>query len=74
MWTAHAPTRARDWAIFAGADGRAQVRDCKDVGDGLPACVIKQQPKGIEQPLARRELIWGCTGEFPYTRRPPTFP
>jgi hypothetical protein len=50
MWVAHCeydkgpPT---DWAIFAGPDGSAQVRDCKDVvGAGLPACVIKQRPKG----------------------------
>ena len=28
-------------------DGSAQVRDCKDVpASGLPACVIKQRPKG----------------------------
>jgi hypothetical protein len=46
MWTAHC-TEGRDWAIFAGADGSAQVRDCKDVAaTGLPACVIKQQPEG----------------------------
>ena len=38
---------SRDWAIFAGPDGSAQVRDCKDVvGTGLPACTIKQRPKG----------------------------
>ena len=50
MWMAHcvydrgAP---RDWAVFAGPDGSAQVRDCKDVpGTGLPDCVIKQRPKG----------------------------
>jgi len=37
----------RDWAIFAGPDGSAQVRDCKDVvSTGLPACVIKKRPKG----------------------------
>ncbi|MES2137254.1 MAG: hypothetical protein V4502_09390 [Pseudomonadota bacterium] len=37
----------RDWAIFAGPDGSAQVRDCKDVpGSGLPECVIKKRPKG----------------------------
>jgi len=50
MWMAHcvydngAP---RDWAIFAGPDGSAQVRDCKDVpGSGLPGCVIKRRPRG----------------------------
>jgi hypothetical protein len=50
QWTAHCVYdngASRDWAIFAGPDGSAQVRDCKDVADtGLPACVIKQRPKG----------------------------
>ena len=50
MWTAHCVYdngSARDWAIFAGPDGSAQVRDCKDVpGSGLPACVITVKPKG----------------------------
>jgi hypothetical protein len=50
MWKAHcvydngAP---RDWAIFAGPDGSAQVRDCRDIpGTGLPECVIKKRPEG----------------------------
>ena len=35
----------RDWAIFIGPDGSAQVRDCKDVeGFGLPKCEIKATP------------------------------
>jgi hypothetical protein len=39
--------RSRDWAIFAGPDGGAQVRDCKDVApSGLPPCEIKKRPKG----------------------------
>jgi hypothetical protein len=50
MWMAHCvydKGTPRDWAIFAGADGSAQVRDCKDVpGSGLPECVIKKRPKG----------------------------
>jgi hypothetical protein len=50
MWTAHCvypKGTPRDWAIFAGPDGSAQVRDCKDVpGTGLPDCVIKKRPKG----------------------------
>ena len=50
MWVAHCvydKGRTRDWAIFAGPDGSAQVRDCRDVpGSGLPDCVIKQRPKG----------------------------
>ena len=50
MWMAHCvydKGAPRDWAIFAGPDGSAQVRDCKDIpGSGLPACVIKQRPQG----------------------------
>jgi hypothetical protein len=50
MWTAHCVYdrgSPRDWAIFAGPDGSAQVRDCKDIpGSGLPDCVIKVKPKG----------------------------
>ena len=50
MWMAHCVYdngTPRDWAVFAGPDGSAQVRDCKDVpGSGLPECVIKQRPKG----------------------------
>jgi|SRR6476620_1407972 hypothetical protein len=51
MWMAHCTYdkgAARDWAIFAGPDGSAQVRDCKDITpqSGLPACVIKERPKG----------------------------
>ena len=40
MWMAHCVYDngpARDWAIFAGPDGSAQVRDCKDVA-GDAAC------------------------------------
>ena len=50
MWMAHCAYeggRTRDWAVFAGPDGSAQVRDCKDVkSTGLPDCAIKQRPKG----------------------------
>jgi hypothetical protein len=50
MWTAHCVYEKgspRDWAVFAGPDGSAQVRDCRDVpGSGLPTCAIKQRPKG----------------------------
>jgi len=49
-WTAHCVNDVgppRDWAIFAGPDGSAQVRECKDVvASGLPACEIKQRPSG----------------------------
>ena len=49
-WMAHCTYdkgAAREWAVFAGPDGSAQVRDCKDVpGTGLPDCVIKLRPKG----------------------------
>lgn len=50
MWMAHCEYEKgtpRDWAIFAGPDGSAQVRDCRDIpGTGLPDCAIKQRPKG----------------------------
>lgn len=50
MWMAHCVYErgeARDWAVFAGPDGSAQVRDCRDVAEtGLPTCVIKKRPKG----------------------------
>jgi hypothetical protein len=45
MWMASCAD-GRDWAVFTGPDGSAQVRDCKDVvGLGLPQCAIKEQPK-----------------------------
>ncbi len=58
MWMAHcvydkgAPV---DWAVFAGPDGSAQVRNCADIKTGnrqlsaaeaVPGCAIKQRPKG----------------------------
>lgn len=49
MWMATCTDgrQTRDWAIFAGPDGSAQVRDCKDVpGTGLPDCRITRRPKG----------------------------
>src|SRR5437868_752953 len=50
MWTAHCVYDKGppvDWAIFAGPDGSAQVRNCADIpGSGLPGCVIKKRPKG----------------------------
>ena len=40
MWMASCAD-GRDWAIFIGPDGSAQVRDCKDVAEvGLPKCQI----------------------------------
>ena len=50
MWMAHCTYESgtpRDWAIFAGPDGSAQVRDCRDIpGTGLPDCKIADRPKG----------------------------
>lgn len=44
MWVARCADR-RDWAVFTGPDGTAQVRYCQDVERmGLPACTIKQRP------------------------------
>lgn len=48
MWTARCDNK-RDWAIFIGPDGTAQVRLCRDLAElGLPACVINKsgQPSG----------------------------
>lgn len=42
MWAAICDDR-REWAIFVGPDGSAQVRPCGDLAQlGLPACVIKE--------------------------------
>ena len=52
MWMARCTDgkQSRDWAIFAGPDGSAQVRDCKDVGvtdlPDLPKCEIRKRPAG----------------------------
>lgn len=50
MWMARCTYDSKntvDWAIFAGPDGSAQVRDCKDVDvTQLPKCEIKKRPKG----------------------------
>jgi hypothetical protein len=41
MWMATCDD-GRDWAIFVGPDGSAQVRPCRDLAQlGLPACVIR---------------------------------
>lgn len=46
MWTARCKD-GRQWAVFAGADGSAQVRDCKDiVGTKVPQCTITKRPDG----------------------------
>lgn len=43
MWTA-ACDDGRNWGIFAGPDGSAQVRDCEQLKRfGLPPCVIKNE-------------------------------
>lgn len=43
MWMARCAD-GRDWAIFTGPDGSAQVRDCADVeGFGLPRCAIREE-------------------------------
>ena len=44
MWMAKCDDK-RDWAIFVGPDGSAQVRPCRDLAQlGLPACVMKKGP------------------------------
>ena len=46
MWAAVCDDK-REWAIFVGPDGSAQVRPCKDLAQlGLPACAIREaEPK-----------------------------
>ena len=53
MWTATCKS-GKSWAIFAGPDGSAQVRDCKEVEAlKLPACKItQQQPSKPATPAA----------------------
>lgn len=50
MWTAHCVYEngaSRDYAVFAGADGSAQVRDCADIDPKvMPACKITKRPSG----------------------------
>ena len=49
-WTARCvdtSDRARDWAVFIGADDSAQVRLCSDTAAvGLPACIAKPGTAG----------------------------
>ena len=48
MWTATCDER--DWAIYIGPDGSAQVRLCEDVAElGLPACEITASEGGAGQ-------------------------
>lgn len=53
MWMA-ACADGRDWAIFIGPDGSAQVRDCKDVAQvGLPQCkIVKDDEAEAGKPAA----------------------
>lgn len=47
-WTASCAD-GRDWAVFIGPDGSAQVRDCKDVAAvGLPECTIVKEEMSAE--------------------------
>ncbi len=46
IWMAKC-SEGRQWAVFAGPDGTAQVRDCKDVeATGLPKCIVAKRPEG----------------------------
>ncbi len=53
MWKASCAD-GRDWAVFIGPDGSAQVRDCKDVASvGLPECkVTAEEGTGGKVPVA----------------------
>ena len=42
MWAAKCDD-GREWAVYVGPDGTAQVRNCQDVARfGLPPCVMKK--------------------------------
>jgi hypothetical protein len=46
MWTANCDDK-RDWAIFVGPDGSAQVRPCQDMATlKLPECLMAADPSG----------------------------
>jgi hypothetical protein len=48
MWMANCDEQ-RDWAVFVGPDGSAQVRDCRDVEEmGLPECAITEKESAGE--------------------------
>ncbi|HET9811145.1 MAG TPA: hypothetical protein VFP53_05555 [Sphingomicrobium sp.] len=43
VWMASCSDK-RDWAIYVGSDGSAQVRDCKNAAElDLPLCEIKSE-------------------------------
>ena len=45
MWTASCAD-GKNWAIFVGPDGSAQVRDCREMEQlKLPTCTIREGPK-----------------------------
>jgi hypothetical protein len=49
MWTAKCAD-GREWAIFAGPDGSAQVRYCADLPRfGMPECVIREKAEETAQ-------------------------
>ena len=49
MWMASCDDK-REWAIFVGPDGTAQVRPCRDLAQlKLPACVIGEGPAQPEK-------------------------
>ena len=53
MWMADCAD-GRDWAVFIGPDGSAQVRDCKDVAQvGLPQCKVSKEEGGSGQAAAK---------------------
>jgi hypothetical protein len=47
MWTARC-NDGKQWSIFVGADGTAQVRDCEEHKQlGLPQCVIRSERQSL---------------------------
>lgn len=58
MWMASCAD-GREWAVFVGPDGSAQVRDCRDVERmGLPKCEIK----AAAPPAEKSEAAEGAAG------------
>lgn len=54
MWSAVCSDK-RDWAIFVGPDGSAQVRPCQDMKQfGMPECRIAADPSGRTARAAQR--------------------
>jgi hypothetical protein len=72
-WTASCADkagRARDWAVFIGADDSAQVRLCEDTkAVGLPACVARPGTAGGSGMSAKGAGKAGVTDQEEATKK-----